>query len=282
MTTRRPIPHIDRAGRDGLVWFTDERLARRSGIRIVFTTRLRGVSAAPYDSLDLASHSGDDPAAVDENRLRIAGALDLDAERLVTAEQVHGDRVVEVGAIDAGRGATVGTPHGSSSIPGCDALLTTAAEVPLLMMYADCVPVVLVAEAPSRGVCVVHAGWKGALAGLPGISASRLATASGCEPGGLSAYVGPCVCGSHYEVSEDLACAFHERYASSTRSVSILAAPARVDLAAAVTASLEEAGVSSERVAALGMCTVEEPTLFYSYRAEGVTGRHGALAAIRA
>jgi YfiH family protein len=282
MTFGGTPPEIRRVEGGSLVYYTDTGLAQRSGIRVAFSTRRGGASMSPYASLDLAAHSGDDPGTVDENRRRLACVLGVDAERIVTAEQVHGDRVVEVGPSDAGRGATTTGPVARGPVAGCDALITTAADVPLLMMYADCVPVVLVSETPRRGVAVVHAGWKGALAGLPGIAARRLAAAAGCEPWHVTAYIGPHVCAAHYEVSEDLASAFHERYASSSRSVSILAASARVDLAAAVMASLEEAGLSSERVAALGMCTVEEPTLFYSFRAEGLTGRHGALVAIQA
>jgi YfiH family protein len=281
MVTGRALPDLARIQSDELAYFSDPGLAKRSGIRVVFSSRLGGASGPPYASLDLAAHTGDDPCDVDENRRRLAHVLGLDHTRFVTAEQVHGDRVGQVCEEDAGRGAT--TAEGSRPpVEGCDGLLTTASGIPLLMMYADCVPVVLVAEAPRRAVCVAHAGWKGALVGLPGTAASQLAVAADCAPADLVAYIGPHICSYHYEVSDGLACAFRDRYASSSRSVSILAAPPRVDLGAAVLASLEEAGLQPERVATTGMCTVEEPTLFYSYRAEGVTGRHGALVAIQA
>lgn len=280
MSTDAAGPALERVELGGLTVFTDEALDARAGILVAFSARTGGASAPPWGSLDLAGHTGDDSAAVDENRRRLLGAVGLDASRLVTAEQVHGDHVVEVDEHDAGAGARIAT--GRAPVPGADGLLTTAPGVPLLMMYADCVPVVIVAEGGRRAVSVVHAGWRGALAGIPGLAAAKAAAAAGVRSDGLTAYVGSCVCASHYEVSEDLASAFHERYASSSRSVSILAAPPRVDLATAVMASLEEAGLTPERVATLGMCTVEEPALFYSYRAEGLTGRHGALAAIRA
>ncbi len=281
MRPARPSPVLQPVETGGLLLFADQALADRSGIVAAFSTRAGGVSDAPYASLDLAAHTGDDPTRVDENRRRLLQALGLDPARLVTAEQVHGDTIARVTDADAGRGARAA--KGRPPVPGTDALLTSATGAPLLLMYADCVPVILVAESPRRAVAVVHAGWKGALTGLPGSAAARLAEFAGTEPASLAAYIGPHVCGAHYVVSADLAGAFHDRFASVNHSVSIRSATeARVDLEAAVRASLQESGMTDERVLALRKCTVEEPELFYSYRAEGVTGRHGALAAIRA
>jgi YfiH family protein len=274
------MPALRRAERDGLTFFHDPGLEVEAGIVVAFSARLGGVSDAPYASLDLAAHTGDRPSAVDENRGRLLRALDLDPDRLITAEQVHGDVVREVDEEDVGSGAR--TEGGAAPIAGADALLTRKPLVPVLMMYADCVPVIIVATGPRRAVCVVHAGWRGALAGLAGRAAARVSSASGARPTDLRAYIGPHICRSHYDVSDDLASAFRARFAKSSPSVSIPTAPPKVDLEAAVRASLEESGLQPERVVSLGMCTVEEPALFYSYRAEGLTGRHGALAAFRA
>jgi YfiH family protein len=271
---------LRRDERGGVTFFNDPVLDEETGVVVAFSTRQGGVSETPYGSLDLAAHTGDRPESVDENRGRLLRALDLEPVRLVTAEQIHGERVAEVGGQEAGSGAR--TLTGPPPIAGADALITVTPDLPLLMMYADCVPVILVVTEPRRAVGVVHAGWRGALAGIAGRAASVLAGAAGAEPRDVQAYVGPRICARHYEVSEDLASAFYARFAKGSRSVSIPTASPKADLEAAVRASLEESGLLPERVVSLGMCTVEEPTLFYSFRAEGRTGRHGALAAVRA
>ena len=271
-------PRLQGVERDGITWFSDPSLEARSGIVVAFSTRQGGASDEPWSSLDLAARTGDDPASVDENRTRLLAALGLDSAQLVTAEQVHGDHVAIVTADDAGRGAS--TAGGPAPLPATDAMITSEPGVPLLMMFADCVPIVLVARGPVRSVAVVHAGWRGTLGSLPGAAAHALAAHTGCPEDELDAYVGPHIGPCHYEVGADLAEAFEARFALVSHSVSIAAAASRVDLGAAVSHALTSAGLRPQRIAKLGMCTAEHLALFYSYRAEGRTGRHGALAAI--
>ena len=263
---------------DGVSCYADEALLGRSGILVAFSTRLGGFSTRPYAGLNLAGHSGDYPGSVDQNRRTLLGTLGLDAFRLVTAEQVHGERLAVVTVADAGRGARV--TGGAGPIPEVDAMITSAKDLPLMMMYADCVPVVLVARGPRRAVAVVHAGWRGALSRLPAKAAACLAETAGCPASDLMAYVGPHICERCYEVGEDVASSFEDEFPNTSPSVSIRSAPPRVDLGAAVVSALADAGLRPERVIGLGMCTNENLSLFYSYRAEGVTGRHGALAAV--
>ena len=273
-----PCQRLSMRAKDQMSFYVDEALLARSGILVAFSTRQGGRSVGPYAGLNLAGHSGDDPGAVDENRRDLLGMWGLDAGRLVTAQQVHGDDVVVVTAADAGRGARV--TGGRSPIEGTDAMITSESDLPLMMMYADCVPVLLVAEGPRRAVAVVHAGWRGALSRLPAKTAVGLARTAGCREKDLSAYIGAHICSECYEVGEELAVAFDNEFASSSHSVSIRSGSPRVDLGQAVGSALTDAGVRPERVIGLGMCTSENLSLFYSYRAEGVTGRHGALTAV--
>ena len=161
------------------VW-TDEVLLSASGVVVGFSERGGGVSQAPFDSLNLGSHVGDDPVAVDQNRRRMLDALGLDAfrEQLTMAEQVHGERIALVRAADAGSGAFAG--GGRLAFAGTDVLITREAGVPLALCFADCVPIILVAPGPA--VAVVHAGWRGALSSLPGKAALELARVARCEP----------------------------------------------------------------------------------------------------
>ncbi|MBC7267048.1 MAG: laccase domain-containing protein [Coriobacteriia bacterium] len=255
-----------------VVWHEDAELRERSGIVVAFSERTGGVSVPPYASLDLAAHTGDSPRVVDENRQRFLSALGLSEHRehLTCAEQVHGTEVGVVGAALAGSGgyATRGRPP----VSGVDALATTLEGVPLMLLFADCVPVVLVAER-SRSVAVAHAGWRGLLGGV--VSRAVEALRGLAEPGEeISAYVGPHIGPCCYEVGEDLVSQFAHKF------VTIRRASATLDLRAAVTEELASSGVPEERQCHLGICTAHNTDRFYSYRAEGRTGRHAALVCV--
>jgi copper oxidase (laccase) domain-containing protein len=120
----------------------------------------------------------------------------------------------------------------------------------------------------------VHAGWKGALGRLSGKTAVKLASAAGCAPADLVAYIGPHIGPCHYEVDETLLSQFVNAFGS------IAVAQGGLDLGAVVSESLNEVGVPLNSVVRCGICTAERTDAFYSYRAEGLTGRHGALACI--
>ena len=269
-------PRLTRSTRAGVTCWSDEALTSRTGIVIAFSERTGGVSESPYASLNVAAHVGDEPEAVDENRSRLLSSLGLPSFRdtITCAEQVHGARVELVGVAEAGSGAWA-----SGSCPpiaGADALLTLERGVPLMLFFADCVPVVLASFGRNgRGVGVVHAGWRGALAGLPGSAARSLASALGTECSDVVAYIGPCICPTHYPVGEDVLSQFEGRFGTVSR-----ACAGGLDLKAVVSKSLAEAGVPMSAQCCLDACTAEQTDRFYSYRAERQTGRHGALAAV--
>jgi len=271
-----PTLAMERVGAAGtMAWLTDRALAADSGIRVVFTARNGGRSRPPYTSLNLAAHVGDDPVAVDENRSALLSALGIEdlRSRLTTAEQVHGLTLRDVTGAAVGMGAFA-RPGGPPPVPGTDALVTSEIAAPLLLLYADCVPVVLVATAPVRAVAVVHAGWKGALGRLPGRAAVHLAQLAGCATRDLRAYVGPHIGPCHYEVDDARLSQFAEAFGT------IASAQGRLDLGAVVYETLSEVGVVSTNMVSAGVCTAAETGSYYSFRAEGLTGRHGALAVI--
>ena len=172
------VPRLECSSRDGVSWWTDRGLGD-AGVVIGFSERGGGTSLAPWASLNLAAHVGDDPGHVDENRARLLDAAGLSAyrDRLVVPDQVHGDHVVEIGSSAAGSGAFAAS--GRPPVPAADALVTSASGLPLMLCFADCVPIVLVAPRPA--VAVVHAGWRGALASIPGKAARELARVAGCD-----------------------------------------------------------------------------------------------------
>lgn len=253
----------------------DEELRESCGIVVAFSERGGGRSRPPFDSLNLAAHVGDDPAAVDENRARLMASLGIASlrERLTMAEQVHGTTVRAVWGAGVGLGAFA-RQSGPPPVPATDALVTTEPDAPIMLCFADCVPVILVAPGPLRGVAVVHAGWRGALAGVVAQGVRRLAVETGAEPAEMLAYIGPHVGVCHYEVSEELLSQFVDAFGT------IAAAQGRLDLGAVVSESLNGVGVPLSSQHRADVCTVERTDAFFSHRAEGLTGRHGALACI--
>jgi hypothetical protein len=252
----------------------DERLLARTGILVALSGRTGGVSTPPFDTLNLAAHVGDDPASIDLNRRLLLDAVGLPdlADRLVTAEQVHGNRVLRMVQTDAGRGAHAGS--GSPPVPATDGLVTTETDLPLLMLFADCVPVILVATGSVRTVGVAHAGWRGALGRVAGALAREVTTISGVPPSELLGYVGPHIGSCCYNVDATLISQFRNTFGTIT------AVDGRLDLGAAVLADLIDAGLRRDAIVSLGMCTHDHTDRYFSYRARQQTGRHGALVAI--
>jgi YfiH family protein len=231
-----------------------------SGCRFVLTDRHGGVSRPPYDALDLGDHVGDDPAAVSENRRLLALELGLDPAALVFMQQVHGTGVAVVDA----------APEPGAAPPVADALVTTQPGLGLVVLVADCVPVLLAARR-SEVVAVAHAGRRGVAAGVVGATVSAMCEL-GARPDRVVAVVGPAVCGACYEVPATMA----DEVAAvvpSARTTTRAGTPG-LDLRAGVVAQLLAAGV--ETVEADAWCTVESRDL-YSHRRDGVTGRFAGV-----
>lgn len=259
----------------GVTVLTDLGLRAEHGIVIAFTQRTGGRSAAPYEGLDLAAHVGDAPECVDANRSALLDSLGLAQmrERLTVPEQVHGTTLRVVGGDDTGMGAYARS-GGRPQVPATDALLTAEQDTPLMLCFADCVPVVIVATGPTPAVAVAHAGWRGALGRIPGLAAAATAEKAGCSTADLTAYIGPHIGPCHYQVDDALLSQFTDTFGS------MAAAQGRLDLGAVVSESLNEVGVPLSSHVRADICTAERTDAFYSYRAEGLTGRHGALACI--
>lgn len=249
----------------------------------VVTTRHGGVSGGGWASLNLALHVGDDPGAVVRNRRRAAGAIGASIDALVVAEQIHGCAVTVVDAADAGRGAR----SADDAIPGTDALVTTSPAVALVVLVADCVPLVIVD--PHAGVlAVVHAGWRGTAAGVTAAAVGAM-EALGARRDRLVVGIGPAANPATYEVGEEVAGALtaalgdvDDDPAGAPDSATVLtpAGPHRwtCDLVAANVALLGHAGVRRASIHAMAT-TTSDPDLFSHRR--GTQGRFAALARLR-
>ncbi len=246
---------------------TDEALFEACGVRIAFTGRDGGVSTGPYASLNTGDHVEDDLSCVLQNRAIVLEALGFAGAPLVVPKQVHGVEIVKVGAPDDVPGAQ------AQAAAGADAVLVEAPGVGALLNFADCLPLILVA--PSGRFAVVHAGWRGALAGIAGKAVRELAQAQGeGSAAGFNAYIGPHIRSECFETSEDIAARFADAYGAD-----VLADSRHVSLARVVSVDLARAGVSHDRIADAGICTVCNSDRYFSYRAAaGNCGRHAAVA----
>lgn len=227
-------------------------------IRRVVTTRAGGKSRPPYESFNLADHVGDDPLAIAANRDRLADELGVPRDRFVWMEQVHGRTVTVVdGPLDAPAEAT-------------DALVTADPGLVLVVLVADCVPVLL--GDPEAGVvAAVHAGRVGAKAGvLP--AALDAMVGLGAKPDRIEALLGPSICGACYEVPAAMAADVETRLPGSAAK-SRKGTPS-LDLRAGLWRQLADAGVG--RIGVDPRCTAEDDALF-SFRREGTTGRIAGL-----
>lgn len=219
------------------------------GYEVAFSTRQGGVSEGPFESLNLGRLTEDEPVNVDENRRRLCAEIGADPERLAMNRQVHA--------------ATVHRAEpGARGRPG-DGLWTDKPGLPMVKFTADCLPIALARRNGTPGLALLHAGRLGLLEGIieagVGVIGGRLAAVIG--PG-----IGPCC----YEVGDDIADAYRERFGPD------VIAGRNLDLWTAAERVLREAGVES--VERLDHCTACDPQLFFSHRRDsGVTGRQGVI-----
>ena len=252
------------------IWWGQFPILTRAGFTNACSCRLHGQSAVAHGTLNLALHVGDEPRLVLTNRQRFAAAVGVDAQRFTTCEQVHGSRVAVVSSDLVGAGAQ----NLAATIEDTDALVTDLADVPLLLFYADCVPVLL-ADSRTGAVGLAHAGWRGTVAQIVRQTLQTMQTAFGSRPQDILAAVGPSIGACCYEVDDfvrDKAAGYEEFFAP----VSGKDGKYMLDLWAYNNRLLRQAGVPAEQIAVAGVCTAHNHELFCSYRAEaGKTGRMG-------
>jgi purine-nucleoside/S-methyl-5'-thioadenosine phosphorylase / adenosine deaminase len=221
---------------------------------VVFTTRAGGVSDGPFESLNLGRKTGDDVGRVDENRRRACEAIGADTERLALNYQVHSADVLRAAA-------------GRRGEHQADGLWTDEPGLPMLALAADCVPVALVrANGAAPAVCVIHAGRVGILSG---VLAAGVAAVGGKVAAAIGPAIGPCC----YEVGEEVAEPYRQRFGSKIMS------GRNLDLPGAAEHALQDAG--ADRIERFDLCTACLPELFFSHRRDGKPrGVQGVLAQI--
>ena len=228
-----------------------------SGVHAAFTLRTGGISAPPFDALNVASHVGDDIDAVAENRSRLRERLQLPSEP-AWLEQTHGCRVADLDIE-------------TDLLPLADAAVTRSAGRVCVVQVADCLPVLLCA-ADGTAVGAAHAGWRGLAGGVLESTVRALRT----PPADVLAWLGPAIGQGRFEVGEDVHAAFTSVDPGAAVAI-VQNARGRwqCDLYALARRRLASLGIS--RIQGGGWCTYSDPARFFSYRRDGRCGRMAAL-----
>ncbi|MCG7295460.1 peptidoglycan editing factor PgeF [Corynebacterium afermentans] len=227
-------------------------------VRMVFTSRAGGVSAAPYDSFNLGAHVGDDAADVAANRARLAQVLGLPEERFVWMEQLHTNTVTLVDGPSA-------TP-----VEATDALVTRQKDLALCVLVADCTPVLL-SDHTAGVIGAAHAGRMGARNGIVKNTVEAMVEL-GAEPSRIQVLLGPAAAGESYEVPEGMALDV-EKHLPGSRTCTKKGTPG-IDVRAGLVRQLLSLGVT--HIDADPRDTITDKD-FFSHRREGVTGRQAGV-----
>ena len=234
---------------DGIRWLE----AKLPGARAAFSTRIGGISEQPYESLNVAVKTGDQPRNVIENRRRLAAALGIAPENVVMGRQVHGAELRRHQTQQEPRVYAEAVP----SPDEVDAHATDQAGLVPLVMVADCLPVAL---AGPGGVAIAHGGWRGLAGGI----LAKAAESVGAEAAAIGPGIGPCC----YEVGDEVLAQFSD--------IDGVARGRMLDLPGVARGLLERAEVGE--IETVELCTSCNPELLYSHRRDGErTGRQAGL-----
>ncbi|MCY3572940.1 MAG: peptidoglycan editing factor PgeF [Chloroflexi bacterium] len=258
--------HIERISRSGLTYY---RSVAWGGLRHGIFTRSGGVSQGAWSSLNLGASIGDVPQAVRENHARIYAALGVNAGRATSCWLVHSTDVLVVDEAKNGR-----------QLPKADCLITNRPDTPLVMRFADCVP--LIAYDPvKRAIGLAHAGWRGTVAGMAARLVMALQQSYSSRPADMEVLIGPAISRRNYPVGEAVAQQAQAYFGESTKVIwrDPVSGAAHFDLWRANRLDLQRQGVGKVQV--LDICTHDNTKEFYSHRAEaGRTGRFGVVVSL--
>lgn len=245
------------------------------GVRHACSTRLSGQSAI-FDSTDfnLSFNVGDNAEFVMQNRHKLADAIGVDATRLVVTRQVHKNNIVIADENYIGRG------HDciATALAETDGIITNKPNVPLLLFFADCVPVILF-DPIKRAIGLVHAGWRGTVSRIAAKAISMMNQEYGSNPADCLAFVGPSAGPCCYEVDTTVAKAIQQEFDFANR-VLTPTSPGHWHLDLWMTNKLQlvQAGLSQDNILISNACTICNKKLFFSHRSEnGFTGRLGVI-----
>lgn len=246
--------------KDGVPYLSYPMLEQTGLVRHGFSTRLGGVSTGVWASMNISTTRGDDPAAIAENRKRIASAIGVDEKKMVYTCQTHTTNVAVVTEEDFG-----------ASIPETDGMITNVPGLCLVTFYADCVPLYFL-DPVKKVIGLSHSGWRGTVNKMAHATVNRMQEAFGTNPADIIATVGPSICQDCYEVSEDVISRFRENYREEYWESLYYRkenGKYQLDLWRANEINLLEAGIRREHMAVTNVCTCCNPEVLFSHRITG-------------
>jgi YfiH family protein len=267
-TTCATIPRMERNEQNGVVLYQSQKLLEFPKVVHAVTTRHGGVSPAPFDSLNLSAHVGDDPACVDENLNRLHRALGLERAATVDASQAQADQVAHVTASERG-----------TRLKGIDGLITNQRGIPLMLRFADCVPILLY-DPTHLAIGIAHAGWRGTVSKVLTNTVNAMRDTFGTQPSALIACIGPSIGPCCYEIGADVRQKVEHAFPDTYELLLHKNGSTHLNLWQTNAVQLHALGVTQIEIA--GVCTADHTNDFYSWRREHAnTGRFGALIALQ-
>lgn len=252
-----------------LAYYTFDSLRdkERGALVHAISTRHGGVSPAPFNTLNLSHTTGDDAANVETNLARLHNALGLDATANISAKQAQADQVAIVGASQRG-----------TRIANVDALLTNEPGLPLMLRFADCVPILLY-DPVHRAIGVAHAGWRGTVMKIATRAARAMFDTFSTRPRDLIACIAPSIGPCCYRIGDDVIARVRDAFDNADELLIAHNGDIHLDLWQANAAQLRALGVEQIEIAQI--CTADHTDDLYSWRAEKAnTGRFGAIISI--
>ena len=251
-----------------------ENLANRKNIRHFISTRTGGYSKSPYNSLNLALHVGDDPDKVLKNRKRLAEVIGIPLDHFTIAKQIHSGTVTVISEAMKGRGST----NHEDAVEATDAMVTDVPGICLMILVADCVPMLFFDPARSV-IAAAHAGWRGTLQSIALHTVRAMEQDFGCSPRDILVGMGPSIGPCCYEVGPEVIAQAKAVLSSRQEYIRHESKGGKgyLDLRKANRDQLVLAGIRRENIETAYQCTCHNAHIFFSYRHQhGETGRFGA------
>jgi polyphenol oxidase len=246
-------------------------------VKHCFTTRQGGVSQGIYNNLNTSLIKNDKRENVLENLERVCSAIEVDCNKLVFSQQVHGDTIRVVTEADIGKGITI-----KSDIEEVDALITNVPGVPMITFYADCVPVFIL-DPVKKAVGLAHSGWKGTTLKIAVKTIQKMSEVYGTNPKDCLVGIGPSIEMKCFEIKEDAAALFKQSFYNWEEFMKKKDEEHySADLWLAIKLMLRSIGVQEKNITTSGLCTCCNEELFFSHRRDkGATGSLSSIIEIR-
>lgn len=262
---------------DNIELLQSEKLNNISWLSHAFTTKKSGISEGVYSSLNLFSSDEEEYKNALENRKILSKVMNFNYENLTLARQVHGKNVFKVTSNEIGRGAF---SH-QEAIPETDALITNIPNVPIMLLYADCLPIIVV-DKKNKSIGVVHAGWKGTAQAILDETIKQMFLHFNSQPENLFIAFGVGISRKNFQIGQEafdlLSKVNYSENSFDFINDKIYADLIEINVSQALNLKVPNKNIDYNRA----LCTYEHKELFYSYRRDNkVTGRHSAIAFIK-